>query len=454
MATQDGPGIPTRDEARNITERIVGRGAGGPIRVLLRARHVEYTRFAANRITTSGDALEVEAEITAWDGRRSASVRANVLDDRRLATAMERAKALAALAPEDPEHMPLVGPRQYRQSSAYFDGTAALSAEARATEVAAFVEPVAAAGLAASGFLTRRVVAEAVADSDGLFAYHRSTLGSHTATVRTADGSGSGWVGTTHNDWSRTEPARSLADRAIAKAERSAGAQPLEPGRYTVVFEPTAAANLVRLLPSALDARAADEGRSAFSKAGGGTRVGDSIASAQVTLYSDPADEELLERPFTTSGEPIGRTVWIEGGVLRSLSYSRFWAERQGRNPTPSGGGLAMRGGDASTSALVGDVEDGILVTRLWYIRQVDRRSLGYTGLTRDGTFRIREGQVVGPVKNLRFNESVLGMLERVERLGAPSRVVTSVGEGLHSAVRTPSMLVRGFRFTSVSDAV
>jgi predicted Zn-dependent protease len=210
---------------------------------------------------------------------------------------------------------------------------------------------------------------------------------------------------------------------------------------------------MVDLLVGALDARRADEGRSAFARAGGGTRVGEQIFDERVRIHSDPADPLLFTSPFNDEGLPNARADWVEGGVLRNLAYSRFWAQRQGRTPTAFTSGYYMAGGDATVDEMVASTERGLLVTRFWYIRSVDPRTLLYTGLTRDGTFLIEGGRVTRAAKNMRWNESPIFILNSVEMMGRPTRVANDSG-GTGPAVVVPALKVRGFTFTSVSDAV
>jgi predicted Zn-dependent protease len=225
----------------------------------------------------------------------------------------------------------------------------------------------------------------------------------------------------------------------------------VEPGRYTVILEPQAVGDLVQLLAFALDARSADEGRSAFSKQGGGTKIGDKIVDSKVTLFSDPADPQLLGQPWTGEGLPLGREVWIQDGVLTQLAYSRFWAQKKSARPNGGLGAVKMAGGTASTDEMIASTPRGILVTRLWYLRQVDPRTVLYTGLTRDGTFLIENGKITKAVKNLRFNESPLFMLNNLEMLGRAERVAGTEAGG---NVVFPTLKVKDFNFTSLSDAV
>ena len=200
------------------------------------------------------------------------------------------------------------------------------------------------------------------------------------------------------------------------------------------------------MLRGSFSARSADEGRSPFAKAGGATRLGEKIADERVTLYSDPADPELLATPFDNEGAPVGRTVWIEKGVLKNLAYTRFWAQKKGVAPVGQGGGLKMVGGTKTTDQLVAETERGILVTRFWYIRFLDQRTVMLTGLTRDGTFLVENGKVVRSVKNFRWNESPLFTLNKIVDIGRAERV--------EADVVMPALKVRDFTFTSLSDAV
>ena len=441
-------------QARELCQRVLGQATVDGAEVRVESVVEGNARFAGNRITTAADVTDSVVTVTTRVGQRSAAVTFNTVDDDGPADAVARAEQLARIAPEDPEMMPLLSQQSPVAVSAFFDETVNLDSAARTDAVAAAIGRAEAADLVASGFLQHRARAFAVANTAGLFLYHRSSEASFTTTVRTADGQGSGWAGGSHNDWQRIAPPGELAERAVGKARGSTNAVGIEPGTYTVVLEPTAVGNLVQLLTFALDARDADEGRSFFSKRGGGNRIGERVAGERITILSDPQDPDLLEQPFTDEGLPVRRTVWVENGVLRNLAYSRYWATKQGKQPVPIGGGIKVSGGTGSVTDLVATVERGLLVTRFWYIRAVDRRTLLFTGLTRDGTFLIENGQVTRAVKNLRFNESPIAMLNNVVNMGAPVRVVASESGGLGATVVVPPIVVRGFRFTAVSDAV
>jgi predicted Zn-dependent protease len=349
--------------------------------------------------------------------------------------------------------MPELEPQQYEMGRAWSEATASLDPQGRAEAVRAITAPATEGGLVSTGYLDTRAGASAVANSKGLFAYTRSTAAALTTTVRTPDGTGSGWAGASHHDWARIDAA-SLGARAAEKARASRNPAAVEPGRYTVVFEPTAVGNLVQFISFALNARSADEGRSFFSKAGGGTKLGMKVVDERVTITSDPFDPDVAGSPFTGEGLPTRRSVWIENGVVKNLNFDRYWAQKKGVSPTASGGSLRMSGGTSSIEEMIASTQRGLLVTRFWYLRPVDQRTILYTGLTRDGTFLIEGGKITRAVKNLRFNDSPVFMLNNVEALGTPVRVSASEDGGPGQAVMVPPLKVRDFNFTSLSDAV
>lgn len=443
----------SRAEAETLARRVLSFAKADETRVSIASGSRGNTRFAENQVSTAGDNFNTTIVVRSVFGRRAGTATTNRLDDAALRTVVENAERIAQLAPEDPEYMPELGPQTYAESVGWNDSTANLDPEGRAAAVAAITGPVAAAGAVATGYLETRAGSVAIANSRGLFAYARETDAALTTTVRTTDGTGSGWAGAAHTDWSRIDPAE-LGARALMKARRSTNAVAVEPGRYTVVLEPTAVGNLVQLIAFALDARSADEGRSFFSRPGGGTKIGMKVVDERVTLVSDPFDADAAGNTFTGEGLPVQRNVWIENGVVKNLSYDRFWAQRQNRPATPGGGSLRMSGGESTLEEMIASTERGILVTRFWYIRPVDPRTILYTGLTRDGTFLIENGKITNAVKNLRYNESPIFMLNNIEAMGRPVRVSASESGSAGSAVVVPPLKVRDFNFTSLSDAI
>lgn len=372
------------------------------------------------------------------------------MDDASLEKAVRRSEELARLAPENPEFVPNLGPQQYGESKTYVPETAAITPKLRADAVAQSLQIAKGNKLTAAGFLENSTAFSAMMNSSGVFAYNTGTNVNFNVTLRTEDGKGSGYATKGYNDIAKLD-VKGSTSRAADKAIKSVTAKAIEPGKYTVILEPAAGAVLLENLIYGLDARQADEGRSFLSKAGGGTRLGEKLVDEAVTIYSDPQNPELPTSTWAGDGRPQEKVTWIDKGVMKNMYYSRFWALKKGAKAIPAPEGVIMLGGTASLDDLIKGTEKGILVTRLWYIRSVDPQTLLLTGLTRDGTFYIENGAIKFPVKNFRFNESPVIMLNNVEALGKPERTVS--GES-NSSYLIPPMKIRDFTFSSLSDAV
>lgn len=402
-------------------------------------------RYARNSVSTAGASEDSTFVVQSFFGQRSATATANQFDDATIERAVRQSEELARLAPEDPEAMMPLGPQTYTPvPAAYAQSTADITPEYRARVAEQSIGPAKEAGCVAAGFLQDGKNWQAMANSAGLFAYHRQTGLNFSVTMRTEDGTGSGYVQKDVNDVNKFDGA--AASRVAAqKAAASREAKAIEPGKYTVILEPTAATDLLQPLVFSLNARQADEGRSPLSKPGGGTRLGEKLVDESVTITSDPTHPDIPTAPWNGDGRPFAPTTWIEKGVVKNLFYSRYWAQKQGKPATPFPANIIMAGGNASLEDLIKDTARGVLVTRLWYIRFVDPQTLLLTGLTRDGTFYIENGQIKHAIKNFRFNESPIIMLNNVDALGRPERDQGSL---------VPPMRVRDFTFTSLSDAV
>src|SRR4029079_372221 len=356
----------SREQAQALVDRVLKMSKADAVQVNVGGGYTANIRFTDNRISTAGGVSPAIVAIQSSFGPKHAVTQTNDLSDEGLESAVRQSESLAPLAPDDPEATPPLGPAQYDSVNSYFDATAKLGPEGRAEAAQMAIVPCKTAGdLKAAGFLQTGIGVGGVGNNKGLFAYQASTSANYTVTVRTTDGTGSGWAGADHPDWSQLD-VRDVAQRAIQKARLSRNPGPIEPGRYTVILEPQAVGDLAQLLAFGLDARSADEGRSAFSKQGGGTKIGDKIVDSRVTIFADPADPQLLGQPWSGEGLPLGREVWIENGALKEPRASRFWARKTGAPPDGGLGALKMVGGDTTTEQMIASPPRGILVTRLW----------------------------------------------------------------------------------------
>ena len=443
--------ILTREEAQEIVAKAVKLSNADGIEVQLNTYYNGNVRFAANQVSTSGGTTDAQLSITSSFDAKHAAVSTNDLSDEAIKRAVEQSERIARLTPDDPEVMPSLSAQTYQPVNAFFESTAGLTPGDRAKACLSALTLARTSGdLKAAGFLITGMGASALGNKAGMFAYRRNTTTNYTLTVRTDDGTGSGWAAADHQDFSKLDTVR-VAERATEKARKSKAPIAIEPGRYTVILEPQAVGDLVQLISNYTDARSSDEGRSPFAKQGGGNKIGEKILDSRVTLLSDPADPQLLGQPFDGQGMPVGRQVWVENGVLKQLYYSRFWGKKQGKTATANPTTFKMNGGTESIDDLIKGTTRGVLVTRLWYLREVDPRTILYTGLTRDGTYLVENGKVTKALKNFRFNESPLFILNNIEAIGRAERLAGTEQGG---DVVMPALRVKDFNFTSLSDAV
>lgn len=450
IAADEGD-IISRENSEALIERVVKMSQADSISVNVSSSLANNIRFAANQVTTAGSVADATVAVTSAFGPKRATVVTNDLSDEALLRTLRESERLAKLAPDDPEAMPDLGPQNIRTINASFDTTEKLDATDLAKAALTALEPARKAGdLNAAGYLVVTASSNALGNREKLFAYHRSTNANYTLTVRTTDGTGSGWAGAESPDWTKLD-VNAVSARAIEKARLSQKPVAIEPGRYTVILEPQAVGDLVQLIGLYADARSSDEGRSPFTKQGGGNKIGEKIVDSRISIIADPSDPMVLSQPWDGDGLPLGRQVFIENGVLKELYYSRFWAKKMGKQPTGAPTSFIMSGGTTSLDDMIKSTQRGILVTRLWYLREVDPRTILYTGLTRDGTFLIENGKISRAIKNFRFNDSPLFMLNNLEAIGPAVRLAGTEAGG---AVVVPPLKVKDFNFTSLSDAV
>ena len=451
----------SRDEARGLLSEALAASAAERTLAILEGRDESLTRLANNEIHQNVTARRHTLTVQAMVGRRSGTASTDRLDAGALRQVAERALELARLSPEDdglpsltPPSDPTAGsPAEARGGTGFVPATAACTPEERAAAVGPLMAAAASRGLNAAGALTTGSSALAVANTLGLFAYHPDSYSRFTCTVRSVDSSG--WVDRHRRDWRALEVG-TLGEVALGKAERSRDPGEVPPGRYTVVLEPAAVADLVGFLAwLGLGAQSEQEGRSFLSG-----RMGERITGAGVTLIDDAFDPRSFGRPFDHEGTPRRRMTLIESGIARAVVHDLRTALAAGiestghASPPPAVEGpipydLVLAPGDRSLDELIASTERGILLTRLWYNRVVDAKRTLITGMTRDGTFLIEDGRITRGLKNLRFNESVLEVLERAEEIGRDAE--PTVFDYVGTCVVAPALKVRDFHFTGVT---
>jgi predicted Zn-dependent protease len=439
------------DQARSIATKLLDRSRADSCTVSISGGTAANVRFAQNNATTNGATSSVSIGIRSSFGQRSGFASVSGLDADAIERAQKQSEDIARLSPANPEFLPPLGPQIYERADAAFDAATAatrvsdLIPSAKSVLRVATSRDIFAAGYAESGSSFKTF-----ATSAGLFAYDRRTAAEFTVTARNGSQTWSGWSGGSEIKLADLN-AEDLGERAVTKASYSETPLDLDPGEYTVILEPAAVADLISYMFWYMDARAADEGRSFLAKKGGGTRLGEKLVDERITIVTDPGDAIAPEHLFDMEGLPARHTAWIEEGSIKNLVYSRFWAQKMGREPLPRPRNLVMKGGSASVQDMVREVKRGLLVTRLWYIRMVDPQTLLLTGLTRDGNFLIEKGRIVGPARNFRFNESPVSVLNNIVELGVSERAIGSEDQG---AIAVPPLLVKTFAFSSKSSGI
>lgn len=439
-------------DVRALLARVVEASPADETQVTLTATTSALTRFANNTIhqnTAEDDlAITVKAVVGRERQRRMARVQVNTLDEARLCQAAEDAVRLARLSPKDPALPAMPRPQTYRALAANrFDPeTATCSPQARAVGVRRAIAIAEAGRCNAAGCYATEKTVVAIANSAGLFAYSAVTGADFSMTAQ-RDGS-SGWAKAVAPRVVELD-IEALAHQAVEKARQGAKPTELKPGRYTVILEPAAVVDLLAFITSDFGGQAVQEKRSCFTG-----RLGKRLLGENMSLEDDVYHPLQIGLPFDSDGLPRQTVLLIEQGVVKRLVYSLATAKKMRTKPTGHGlpytgdaaEHLVLAGGSATVDHLIASTDRGLLITRFWYIREVDTMKKILTGMTRDGTFWIEGGKVRHGVKNLRFNQSLIDLFKNVEAWGRPVR---AGGEEFESAMVVPPLKARGFLFTA-----
>jgi predicted Zn-dependent protease len=438
----------TKDQFQALAKKAIAFTTFPECSINLSSTENAFIRFALNGVTTSGFVAEQSMSISVTKDHKTGSTSVDEFDEKSLRDAVHAAEQLSDLTPANPESVPPLGPQPYSTADNWVDSTARARNPVLVPHVKAIIDAAKAKGLVAAGYFERNAGHFAIANKAGNFGFGRYTDSYLSTTVRNPQGTSSGWA---------SHPAVRIDDisgaaigqTAVEKCLKWKNPVKLEPGKYTVVLEPTAVGDLLPLMAFSLQARSAEEGRSFMSKKGGGTLVGEKLFPEFITLRSDPFHKLNPGLPWGNGGLPNAPMTWVEKGVVKNLFYDRYYAMKAGKEPTPFPSAIMLEGGTKTMEELIAGVERGLLVTRFWYIRMVNPQTVQLTGLTRDGLFLIENGKVTSPVVNFRFNESPVHLLQNTVAMGRPVRT-----RGGESGMIAPPLVVKDFPFTSISDAV
>ena len=437
-------------EMRRIAEKVFKLSDADETEVEISAVSDALTRFANNTIhqNVAEQVLTVSVR-TVLDGC-TARATTNKTDDDSLRRVVAASKTLARSHPRNPDLLPMPGPQKYSKVSRYFENTAHATPADRARAVARVAEMAEKNKQTAAGIFTTGVTQSALANTKGLFASHRQTRAEFSITILESDSSG--WAKANAPDLDRIDPT-ALAHSASEKSAASRNPREAAPGHWTVILEPSAVLDLVGFLFYDFAGTAVADQRSCFNK-----RMGKRVMGDNITLHDDVFHPLQSGAPYDGEGIPRQKVLLVDKGVPSNLVYARATGKKLKAKPTGHGFSLpndygeapmnlVFGGGNSSVDEMVRSTERGILVTRLWYIRDVDPYEKVLTGMTRDGTFLVQDGRVVSGIRNFRFNQGILEMLSNVEMLGP---AVRSAGEESFEMV-VPPMKVRNFNFSEVT---
>jgi PmbA protein len=437
-------------EFRRIAEKVFKLSDADETEVEISATTDALTRFANNTIhqNVAEQVLNISVR-TVLDGR-TARATTNKTDEDSLRRVVAVSIALARSQPRLPGLQPMPGPQKYSKVSRYFENTAHATPADRARAVARVAKMAEANKQTGAGILVTGFTQTAIANTSGLFASHRQTRAQFSITILEPDSSG--WAKADSPDLSCIDP-DALARSASEKSKASRNPREAQAGRWTVILEPSAVLDLVGFLFYDFAGTSVLDQRSCFNK-----RMGKSVMGENITLHDDAYHPLQSGAPYDGEGIPRQKVLLVDKGVPTNLVYSRATARKMKAKPTghsmplPNDMGeapmnLVFGGGNSTVDDMIRSTERGILVTRVWYNREVDPYEKVLTGMTRDGTFLVEDGRISGGVRNFRFNQSLLAMLSNVEMLGP---AVRASGEESFEMV-VPSMKVRDFHFSEVT---
>ena len=453
VAKETETGLLTEREIRRIMETVLRLAKS--IGVEEAEVHVDevadaLTRFANNAVHQNVFEQTLTVSVRTVAEGRTARATTNRLDEDSLRTAIEASLSLAHSQPKDPRLLPMPEKQRYRPVNRFLKPTAAVSADDRARAVRRACDLALKNNQVAAGIFATGQSQSAIGNSRGLFACYRETHGEFSITMQ--EGPAASWAKANSADVRAFDP-QQLATLASEKCRLAANARELAPGRYTVILEPAAVLDLAGFLFYDFAATALEDKRSCLNN-----RMGKKLFGKNISIADDVYHPLQLGAPFDGEGLPRQRVQLVDGGVPKSLVYSRAAAKAAGKEPTGHGFALpneygeapmnlVFAGGDSSLEKMMASTDRGLLVTRLWYIREVDPYEKVMTGMTRDGLFLVENGKVTSAVRNFRFNQSIIEMLNNVELLGP---AVRATGEEAFEMV-VPAMKVRNFHFSEVT---
>ena len=440
------------NELKNLADRALAMSEADQTEVVMFTSHSALTRFANSYIHQNVEQQDVDLRVRAVVGKKIGVASSNDLSDEGLRTVVERALSLARHQKENPDFQSLPSPQPVREIDVFVERTARTGPEERAAVVAQICDASSRAGLTAAGAFGINVAEVAVANSLGVFACHRDTMASITTVVMGE--SGSGHAERVSMDVGDID-GEAVAKEAVDKALRNVKQIELPPGEYDVVFQDYAVADILDFFAYlSFGAQAYQEKRSFMAG-----RLGEQVMGENITIWDDGLAADTVPNPFDFEGVPRQPVTFIEQGMAREVVWDSYTAGKEGRESTghalPAGAtfgpvpsNMYLATGDATLAEMVASTKRGVWVSRFWYTRPVHPLNVVVTGMTRDGTFLIEDGKITSPIKNLRFTQSYVEAMNRVESIGKTA----TLHQAIAGVSRVPALKIAKWSFTGASE--
>jgi PmbA protein len=444
----------------DIAKKVAGKAEA---EIILVSRVDEYLRFGNNELVQSQYSTSRNFSVRVASEKKQGRVTTGTLDKTSIEKTVEKAAGQARMSPEDPDYLPMPGPQKYRTVDRYSEKTVIAPAETKAGYIGSAIDLAKKNHLLASGVLGTSVEHVMMLNTSGLEASYRGTGGYFSLTMDADNGNQTGYALSTFGDFSELDPDK-VSQTALERARLNKNQAEIAPGKFDIVIDPYAWSEMLLFFAVSastgyspdLGMRQYKEGRSYLSG-----RLGEKILGDNISIDDDVYHPNQAGPPFDGEGCQKSTVPIIQNGVFKNVVSSRISQHRYGATPTghelplpnplgelPTNLVIQGRGAKKTTEELIAELDKGLLITRFWYNREVDPKTKTVTGMTRDGTFLVENGEIKRPVKNLRFNQSLLELFNKVDGVTEPVR---NFSEFQSFRILQPGILARDFNFTSVS---
>lgn len=437
------------DQILEILQKAIKMSSSDEIQALCITRREAPTRFANNQVTYEAETEQMTVLMKTYQENRIGSAQVNSIEFEKVKNAVKRADLNAKNSPGLEHAIIPLGPQEMPPDCSPELDESDFLPETRGRIVEFACQAGKKEKVDCSGYVAITRETKSIVTSKGLNAHSEGNILDCSLTARTPDGKGSGWAGA----WAphlKEIDFRSLSHKAIKTAKKTANARELKPGDYPVLLSPLVAEYLLFNWTNHLDAESIEKGLSSLAREENGkhkARLGEEVLSPLLTIQRKVCHPLVQDFRFDNDGVSSGDITYIEKGILKNIYYSLPYATKTNNSPTGTLGSLFIPGTEKKLDDLIKTIDHGVLINKIWYVRWVDPRDITVTGLTRDGTFWIENGEIQYPIKNMRFNQSIAKLFTNITSLGKTTRY-------WRWSFACPAMVAPSFTFSSSTDSV